>query len=233
MDRYAKLINDLQDYLDEIKIEIKQLEDEKLNLKGNESKLKGRIYIAQNLVESLKCNLNHINNADSRYANLMKKSLFVVFLISFIANALINNFLGIAVLQMTIDSLVTSSLFTLVAGVAEKYVIMIKKDFLNKYEKAECEQGINHNRTNIKNLEKELEQNSIKLNETEEQLKEKNKLKEEIQNRLTEYKTKRTAILDELIGQFIDKEVDVNPTLDVPSFQIVMKQIKSNVDSAK
>lgn len=228
MDKYAQLINDLQICLDETKKEIKQLEEEKLNLKGNESKLKSRIYIAQNSIKTLKLNLDYINSADSRYLKFMKKSLMVVFLISVIVNMLINNFLGLAVLNMVIDSLVSSSLFTLVVGFAEKYIIEIKKDFLNKYNRVECEQGINQARTNIKELEKELEQISVNLSKNKEKLLEKTNLERKLQKNLTEYKTKRNAILDELLGRIVDKEIDVNPTLDVPSFQLVMKKIKDS-----
>ena len=228
MDKYAQLINDLQICLDETKKEIKQLEDEKLNLKGNESKLKGRIYIAQNSIKTFELNLDYINSADSRYLKFMKKSLMVVFLISAIVNMLINNFLGLAVLNMFIDSLVSSSLFTLVVGFAEKYIIEIKKDFLNKYNRVECEQGINQARTNIKELEKELEQISVNLSENKEKLLEKTNLEGKLQKNLTEYKTKRNAILDELLGRIVDKEIDENPTLDVPSFQLVMKKIKDS-----
>lgn len=228
MDKYAQLINDLQICLDETKKEIKQLEEENRDLRVDKSKLKSRIYIAQNSIKTLKLNLDYINSADSRYLKFMKKSLMVVFLISVIVNMLINNFLGLAVLNMVIDSLVSSSLFTLVVGFAEKYIIEIKKDFLNKYNRVECEQGINQARTNIKELEKELEQISVNLSENKEKLLEKTNLERKLQKNLTEYKTKRNAILDELLGRIVDKEIDVNPTLDVPSFQLVMKKIKDS-----
>lgn len=228
MDKYAQLINDLQICLDETKKEIKQLEEENRDLRVDKSNLKSRIYIAQNSIKTLKLNLDYINSADSRYLKFMKKSLMVVFLISAIVNMLINNFLGLAVLNMFIDSLVSSSLFTLVVGFAEKYIIEIKKDFLNKYNRVECEQGINQARTNIKELEKELEQISVNLSENKEKLLEKTNLERKLQKNLTEYKTKRNAILDELLGRIVDKEIDVNPTLDVPSFQLVMKKIKDS-----
>lgn len=228
MDKYAQLINDLQICLDETKKEIKQLEEENRDLRIDKSKLKSRIYIAQNSIKTLKLNLDYINSADSRYLKFMKKSLMVVFLISAIVNMLINNFLGLAVLNMFIDSLVSSSLFTLIVGFAEKYIIEIKKDFLNKYNKVECEQGINQARTNIKELEKELEQISVNLSENKEKLLEKTNLERKLQKNLTEYKTKRNAILDELLGRIVDKEIDENPTLDVPSFQLVMKKIKDS-----
>lgn len=228
MDKYAQLINDLQICLDETKKEIKQLEEENRDLRVDKSKIKSRIYIAQNSIKTLKLNLDYINSADSRYLKFMKKSLMVVFLISVIVNMLINNFLGLAVLNMVIDSLVSSSLFTLVVGFAEKYIIEIKKDFLNKYNRVECEQGINQARTNIKELEKELEQISVNLSENKEKLLEKTNLERKLQKNLTEYKTKRNAILDELLGRIVDKEIDVNPTLDVPSFQLVMKKIKDS-----
>lgn len=228
MDKYAQLINDLQICLDETKKEIKQLEEENRDLRIDKSKLKSRIYVAQNSIKTLKLNLDYINSADSRYLKFMKKSLMVVFLISAIVNMLINNFLGLAVLNMFIDSLVSSSLFTLVVGFAEKYIIEIKKDFLNKYNRVECEQGINQARTNIKELEKELEQISVNLSENKEKLLEKTNLERKLQKNLTEYKTKRNAILDELLGRIVDKEIDENPTLDVPSFQLVMKKIKDS-----
>lgn len=228
MDKYAQLINDLQICLDETKKEIKQLEEENRDLRVDKSKLKSRIYIAQNSIKTFELNLDYINSADSRYLKFMKKSLMVVFLISVIVNMLINNFLGLAVLNMVIDSLVSSSLFTLVVGFAEKYIIEIKKDFLNKYNRVECEQGINQARTNIKELEKELEQISVNLSENKEKLLEKTNLERKLQKNLTEYKTKRNAILDELLGRIVDKEIDVNPTLDVPSFQLVMKKIKDS-----
>lgn len=228
MDKYAQLINDLQICLDETKKEIKQLEEENRDLRVDKSKLKSRIYIAQNSIKTLELNLDYINSADSRYLKFMKKSLMVVFLISVIVNMLINNFLGLAVLNMVIDSLVSSSLFTLVVGFAEKYIIEIKKDFLNKYNRVECEQGINQARTNIKELEKELEQISVNLSENKEKLLEKTNLERKLQKNLTEYKTKRNAILDELLGRIVDKEIDENPTLDVPSFQLVMKKIKDS-----
>ena len=228
MDKYAQLINDLQICLDETKKEIKQLEEENRDLRVDKSKIKSRIYIAQNSIKTLKLNLDYINSADSRYLKFMKKSLMVVFLISVIVNMLINNFLGLAVLNMVIDSLVSSSLFTLVVGFAEKYIIEIKKDFLNKYNRVECEQGINQARTNIKELEKELEQISVNLSKNKEKLLEKTNLERKLQKNLTEYKTKRNAILDELLGRIVDKEIDVNPTLDVPSFQLVMKKIKDS-----
>ena len=228
MDKYAQLINDLQICLDETKKEIKQLEEETRDLRVDKSNLKSRIYIAQNSIKTLKLNLDYINSADSRYLKFMKKSLMVVFLISAIVNMLINNFLGLAVLNMFIDSLVSSSFFTLVVGFAEKYIIEIKKDFLNKYNRVECEQGINQARTNIKELEKELEQISVNLSENKEKLLEKTNLERKLQKNLTEYKTKRNAILDELLGRIVDKEIDENPTLDVPSFQLVMKKIKDS-----
>lgn len=228
MDKYAQLINDLQKKLDDLLKEKSKIEKEIWDLEVKERSLKNNIYVDGNYIEYNKIGLNDIDKAEERYPKYMKTSLSIIFILSLIINIFLNNLSAIPYLSTIINSLVSSSLFTLVVGVAEKCIINIKKENLNKYDRLRHNNAINNLTLNIKKNRKELKNIKIKLCQLRLDLQKKSVFQEELESNLRNYKNKRNEIINNLLERLVDQEIDRNPSLDVPSFQYVMKKIDSS-----
>ncbi len=228
MDKYLILINKLQNELDNLLNEKEKLKNEIRNLEVQSSNLKSRIYVDEKYIECNKTNLEIINKTEEKYSKYMKISLMIVFFLSLIINIIINNISSISLLSTIIDSLVSSALFTTVVGGAEKCIVSVKKEHLNKYDRLNFNNDINNLSLNIKQNRSELEKVNIKLCQLRMDLQKKDIFQGELEQYLKKYKSKRNEILNEILENMIDQEIEKDASLDVPSFQLVMKKINSD-----
>lgn len=228
MDKCLVLIDMLQKKLDSLLIEKNKIEKDINDLEIQGRRLENNIYVNGKYIEYNKMNIEDIDKSEKKYHKYMKISLSIVFVLSFIINIFLNNFLTISFFNIVIDSFVSSGLFTLVVGVAEKCIINIKKENLNKYDRLKYNNDINKLSLNINKNREDLKNINIKLCQLRTKLQQRNNIIKDLESALKKYRNIRNEIVKEILENMIDKEIEQNPSLDIPSFQLVMKKIYSD-----
>ena len=228
MDKCLILINALQKKLDGLLIEKDKIEEEIKKLEIESSKLKSKIYVDEEYKKCNKTNLESVDILEKKYPKYIKISLFIIFILSFIINFFLNNFLALPFFNLIINSFVSSTLLTLVVGVAENIVIKMKKDSINKYNRLNYNQNIKNLSLNIVENREKLKELNIKLCQLRTKLQQINNIIKDLESSLNKYRNIRNEIVKEILENMIDKKIEQNPSLDIPSFQLVMKKIYSD-----